>query len=172
MATEDLIINSLKNRKQFLFVAQGVRASGRFLSLQARKNINNKSSLKTSVNTKSCDSDENNIPNIDINKNEDCQDRSQNEIRRSEISSNEIRYGVTASKKVGNAVKRNFAKRRLRVLFNTHLKVLGTKGFDYVAVARPQTTEASWKDLENDFCFLLKKLSKTLIKSQKDFKPY
>lgn len=137
MVTEDLIIDNLKSRKQFLLVAQGVRASGRFLSLQAKRNVSK--------------------------ADEDCDNK---------IRPNEIRYGVTASKKVGNAVKRNFAKRRLRVLFNAHLPNLGKVGFDYVAVARPQTTEASWKDLENDFCFLLKKLSKSLIKSQNDFKPH
>lgn len=51
------------------------------------------------------------------------------------------RVGYTASKKIGNAVARNRAKRRLRAAVH-ELRVLAQPGWDYVLVARPQATIA------------------------------
>lgn len=51
-----------------------------------------------------------------------------------------MRVGFTASKKVGNAVTRNRAKRRLRALAREILPRLGRPGWDYVLVARPGAT--------------------------------
>lgn len=51
-----------------------------------------------------------------------------------------IRVGFTASKKVGNAVARNRAKRRLRALARAHLPELGRVGWDYVLIARRDST--------------------------------
>ncbi len=48
----------------------------------------------------------------------------------------DIRVGFTASKKIGNAVARNRAKRRLRAAARALLPLLGRKGHDYVLVAR------------------------------------
>ena len=67
------IIERLTIRRQFLYVAQGRKAAGRFVLLQSRS----------------------------------AQD--ENAVRRGLV-----RYGLTASKKVGNAVMRNRARRRLR----------------------------------------------------------
>ena len=53
-----------------------------------------------------------------------------------------IRVGVTASRKVGNAVARNRAKRRLREIARLDLGRLGRAGWDYVLVARRETTAA------------------------------
>ena len=60
------------------------------------------------------------------------------------------RLGITASKKVGNAVYRNRAKRRLRALARDHLAPNARTGFDYVLVARPATVDAAWDDLQGD----------------------
>ncbi len=51
-----------------------------------------------------------------------------------------IRVGFTASKKVGNAVARNRAKRRLRALAREVLAEHGRPGWDYVLVARREHT--------------------------------
>jgi ribonuclease P protein component len=50
------------------------------------------------------------------------------------------RIGFTASKKIGNAVLRNRAKRRLRALAREVLARAALPGWDYVLVARPEAT--------------------------------
>jgi len=61
-----------------------------------------------------------------------------------------IGIGYTASKKVGGAVVRNRAKRRLREAARRLLPLHGQAGVDYVLVARPATAEASWAGLLDD----------------------
>jgi ribonuclease P protein component len=51
-----------------------------------------------------------------------------------------IRVGFTCSKKVGNAVARNRAKRRLREVAREVLPELGRDGWDYVLVGRKDVT--------------------------------
>jgi ribonuclease P protein component len=50
------------------------------------------------------------------------------------------RVGFTASKKIGNAVFRNRAKRRLRALAREVLAPHARAGWDYVLVAKPNAT--------------------------------
>ena len=52
----------------------------------------------------------------------------------------EFRVGFTASKKIGNSVLRNRAKRRLRALAREVLTGFARPGWDYVLVARPEAT--------------------------------
>ena len=47
---------------------------------------------------------------------------------------------ITASKKIGNAVLRNRAKRRMRAAAHAVLTCLARPGWDYVLVARPAAT--------------------------------
>ena len=61
------------------------------------------------------------------------------------------RIGFTASKKIGNAVARNRAKRRMREVARAVLPELGREGWDYVLVARPEATLArGFSDLVSD----------------------
>lgn len=51
-----------------------------------------------------------------------------------------VQVGITASKKIGNAVARNRAKRRLRAVARAVLPGFACPGWDYVLVARPGVT--------------------------------
>lgn len=51
-----------------------------------------------------------------------------------------MRVGFTCSKKVGNAVARNRAKRRLREIARLVLPEHGQDGYDYVLVGRRDVT--------------------------------
>ena len=51
----------------------------------------------------------------------------------------ETRLGFTATKKIGNAVARNRAKRRLRAAARIHLGAVPAPGFDLVLIARDAT---------------------------------
>ncbi|SDK62620.1 ribonuclease P protein component [Paracoccus chinensis] len=51
-----------------------------------------------------------------------------------------MRVGYTCSKKLGNAVARNRAKRRLRAIAREVIPAEGRGGWDYVLVGRPEAT--------------------------------
>jgi len=61
-----------------------------------------------------------------------------------------IRVGFTATRKVGGAVVRNRAKRRLREAARRLLPEQGLAGFDYVFVARAGTPSRPWARLLDD----------------------
>jgi ribonuclease P protein component len=61
-----------------------------------------------------------------------------------------IRVGFTASRKVGNAVARNRARRRLRAVAGEVLPVMGQAGHDYVLIARAATAARPYPALVED----------------------
>ncbi|MDS9467373.1 ribonuclease P protein component [Paracoccus sp. MBLB3053] len=70
-----------------------------------------------------------------------------------------IRVGFTCSKKIGNAVARNRAKRRLRALAHEILPALARPGWDYVLVGRPGATiERDFADLKQDLIQALSRI--------------
>ena len=60
------------------------------------------------------------------------------------------RVGFTASRKVGSAVRRNRAKRRLRAAAAEILPLLGREGHDYVLVAKVATLSRPYAALVAD----------------------
>ena len=61
-----------------------------------------------------------------------------------------IRAGFTATRKVGGAVVRNRAKRRLREAARLLLPLHGVSGRDYVFIARGGTATRAWARLLDD----------------------
>jgi ribonuclease P protein component len=112
------IIDRLTIRRHFLHVAQGRKATGRFVLLQTRVASDDSATLRGLV-----------------------------------------RYGLTASKKVGNAVLRNRARRRLRAAMMSLLPIHGQAGNDYVAVARTTIVTADWTALLDDLTRQFNRLS-------------
>ncbi|WP_045391643.1 ribonuclease P protein component [Falsirhodobacter sp. alg1] len=72
-----------------------------------------------------------------------------------------MRVGYTCSKKLGNAVARNRAKRRLREIARLTLPELGRDGWDYVLVGRPKVTGTrEFSALMNDLKVALRQIHK------------
>ena len=69
---------------------------------------------------------------------------------RARKGSDQIGAGFTATKKIGNAVTRNRAKRRLREAAKLLLPLHGRRGADYVFIARMDTATIGWQRLLDD----------------------
>lgn len=73
--------------------------------------------------------------------------------------------GFTASKKIGNAVARNRAKRRLRSLADTILAAQGAPNGAYVLVARAAILTRPYDKLERDLSRALAQLNSDKVQS-------
>jgi ribonuclease P protein component len=71
-----------------------------------------------------------------------------------------IGIGFTATRKIGGAVARNRAKRRLREAARAVLAKRGAAGWDYVAIARDSTGARPFAELIGDFERALARLAK------------
>lgn len=67
------------------------------------------------------------------------------------------RLGITAGVKLGNAVKRNRVRRRIREMYRTHEGRI-RPGYDIVVVARTRAVAAQYPELKHSFLRLLRKL--------------
>ncbi|MBT5264954.1 MAG: ribonuclease P protein component [Rhodospirillaceae bacterium] len=72
-----------------------------------------------------------------------------------------FRVGFTASRKVGNAVARNRARRRLKAVASDVMQHLAKTGTDYVLIARGATVERAYDDLLGDLRSALRRLHKS-----------
>ncbi len=70
------------------------------------------------------------------------------------------RLGITATRKIGGAVVRNRARRRIREIFRAHRELLAGWGGDLVVNVRQRCAEAAWGELVEDFARCLTKLQK------------
>lgn len=69
-----------------------------------------------------------------------------------------VRLGLTASQKIGNAVARNRARRRLREVARRVLPERAKPGYDLVLVARAETLKRPFAALVEDLQTALKRL--------------
>lgn len=68
------------------------------------------------------------------------------------------RLGIIASRRVGNAVARNKAKRRVRELFRRGAGAVPGTRLDLVAIVRSELASAPFESVAADFQAVLKKL--------------
>lgn len=71
-----------------------------------------------------------------------------------------VGVGFTASRKIGNAVVRNRAKRRLRAAAAALLPEVGRPGTDYVLIARAGTAERAYRELLADLASALRRIER------------
>ncbi len=69
---------------------------------------------------------------------------------RKPIEEDEVRVGFTVSRKVGNAIRRDRARRRLRAAATEVLPELGRPGCDYVLIGRVRTLDRPYGKLVED----------------------
>lgn len=69
-----------------------------------------------------------------------------------------MRFGITVTKKIGNAVVRNRMKRRFRVLLREELPLHGLAGMDHVLIGREG-------GVERDFALLRQELRAALARA-------
>lgn len=72
---------------------------------------------------------------------------------------NDIRVGFTVTKKIGGAVIRNRARRRLRAAVETVMPTHAARGRDYVVIGRARTNARPFPDLVHDLETALHKLN-------------
>ena len=70
-----------------------------------------------------------------------------------------LRVGLTASRRVGNAVRRNRARRRLRALAERVIPLHAEQGYDYVLIALTATVDRPFKALVEDLETAMKRLN-------------
>ena len=73
-----------------------------------------------------------------------------------------VRIGFTATKRIGNAVVRNRAKRRLRAAAQELAPLYTRPGCDYVFIARGGTVSRPWLRLLDDMKTALERLAADL----------
>jgi ribonuclease P protein component len=70
-----------------------------------------------------------------------------------------VRYGITVTKKIGNAVVRNRMKRRFRELLRAALPTMGLADHDHVLIGRAG-------GVERDFHLMAEELAKALARAR------
>ena len=69
------------------------------------------------------------------------------------------RYGITVTKKIGNAIIRNRIKRRSRHAIKQLLPKYGKSGYDYILIATNEIHNLTWKDILEEIVNALEGIS-------------
>lgn len=69
------------------------------------------------------------------------------------------RFGISVSKKLGNAVFRNKYKRKIRSIVDNYKKSYNNKK-DYIIIFRKGAEKKNFQELEKDFIFLMNIIGK------------
>ena len=75
------------------------------------------------------------------------------------VPANDIRFGYTVTKKMGNAVVRNRIKRRLREAVRVGALPKATPGHDYVIISRHKALDCPFLDLVRDMEFAFSRIA-------------
>jgi ribonuclease P protein component len=70
------------------------------------------------------------------------------------------RLGVTASRRVGNAIERNWWKRRVREIFRRNKDTIPT-GFDFVVIVKASGKRDDFETLSRELLELIKRIGKS-----------
>lgn len=82
-----------------------------------------------------------------------------------DANADSLRVGFTVSKKVGNSVCRNRARRRLRAAVAELFPTRAAPGLDYVVIGRRETLERPYSLLLQDLATALKRLGALRVES-------
>lgn len=77
-----------------------------------------------------------------------------------------LRLGLSVSKRVGTAVKRNRVRRHLKEIFRPSTRRL--ESLDLVISARPGAAEASFGELNEEFLRFLSKLNNSVAEESRE----
>lgn len=67
------------------------------------------------------------------------------------------KFGITFVKKIGNAVTRNKLKRRIKSIIDNNINIYD-KDKNYIIIARKETINLNYSDLEKQLIFIFNKL--------------
>ena len=85
----------------------------------------------------------------------------QNELNKNIDKKYDIRLGITTSKKIGGAVKRNLVKRRLKSIFKDALKNNNkTKYSDFIIIGKKNIINLDYRNLALEFSDAFRKINK------------
>ena len=98
-----------------------------------------------------------------------CSYKKNNEfiIYYSDNNLNHSRFGISVSKKIGNAVKRNYYKRIIRNICHIN-KNLYSKDKDYIIIMRKGLTLLKFEEINKSFINLINKINEREIYEKKD----